>query len=97
VIGSPSTSKRQVNEIMQDTLRGHGDVHPIAFFCECDGERCYQAVWLTGSEYDRARADPQWAALIPDHREEAAQVDPTVLTAMLEPHPATITGPLRFG
>ena len=59
--------KRQVNEVIREALRDFRDDEPIAFFCECGNERCHQAVWLTGPAYDRARAAPEWLALVPGH------------------------------
>lgn len=61
-------AKRQVNDLMRDGLRQRGDREQIAFFCECEDQRCYQAVWMTGPEYDDARADPAWAPLTTGHR-----------------------------
>jgi hypothetical protein len=86
VSDSPLTSKREVNEIMQNTLRG-SDCEPIAFFCECASERCYQAVWLTCAEYDRARADHQWAAIIPSHRLDLAPGKPPIGAGARSPAP----------
>lgn len=60
--------KRQVNEMMCEALQKRPDDRPIPFFCECDDERCYQAVWLTGPEFEEARRDPDWLALVPSHR-----------------------------
>jgi hypothetical protein len=62
---TPGDSKRQVNELMR--LRNRGDREQIPFICECADECCYQAVWLTGPEYDQARADPAWLALVAGH------------------------------
>jgi hypothetical protein len=36
---SPSTSKRQADEMTNDTLRGRAGDHRIGFFCECARER----------------------------------------------------------
>jgi hypothetical protein len=41
---------------------------PIAFYCECDNPRCFKAVWLTATEYDHARSDPTWEAVVEQHR-----------------------------
>jgi hypothetical protein len=58
---------RQVNDAMWESLGQGGYSEPIAFFCECADERCYQAVWLTGEDYARARAEPHWSALHEGH------------------------------
>jgi hypothetical protein len=63
--------KRRVNDLMRDGLR-RDETERIAFFCECVRADCYQAVWLNGDEYDRARDDPEWAAMIDAHRVEVA-------------------------
>lgn len=60
-------TKRQVNELMRDGLRARGAGELIGFVCECADDSCYQAVWLTGHAYDRARSDPGWIALSPGH------------------------------
>ncbi|HUZ81883.1 MAG TPA: LuxR C-terminal-related transcriptional regulator [Gaiellaceae bacterium] len=75
------SAKRLVNELMRDGLRIGVDTEPIAFFCECANEDCYQAIWLSASEYDRARADPRWEALIGDHRANAARAQPIETSA----------------
>lgn len=85
---SPSARKRKVNEIMQDTLRGSGGAEPIAFFCECASDRCYQAVWLTVPGYDQAGADHRWAAVVPGHHPELAPGKPAVGKA--SPGPAAV-------
>jgi hypothetical protein len=54
---------------------------------ECVRERCYQAVWLTGTEYNQTRANPQWAVVIPGYRVDLAQCEPTVGTVARNPHP----------
>jgi hypothetical protein len=33
-------TKREVNELMRETLRNRRDGEPIAFFCECSDESC---------------------------------------------------------
>ena len=60
-------TKRQVNDVIREALHDFRDDEPIAFFCECGDERCYQVVWLTGPGYDQARAAPEWLALVPGH------------------------------
>ncbi|MES1247342.1 MAG: hypothetical protein ABUS54_06695 [Actinomycetota bacterium] len=60
-------TKRRVNERMWDRLHGRCDDEPIAFFCECDDESCYLAVWLTADAFEHATRDPGWVALVPRH------------------------------
>ncbi len=64
--GNPTLLKREVNELMRASLRLRDE--RIAFFCECADASCYQAVWLTCAEYDEARADPEWLALVGGHQ-----------------------------
>ena len=63
----PTAMKRHVNELIRDGLRHQSDDEPIAFFCECANDHCHQIVWMTGPQYDRARHNPKWVALIPGH------------------------------
>jgi hypothetical protein len=65
--GSPTITKREVNEMMCDALRRRDDPERIPFFCECNDMSCYQAVWLTVTEYDRARTSPRWMPLAAGH------------------------------
>ena len=64
---APTTMKRRINDLIRDGLRHQDADEPIAFFCECSEEHCHQIVWLTGPEYDRARENASWVALIPGH------------------------------
>ena len=52
-----SHRKRQANEFMRAGLAQQDASEPIPFFCECSTERCYQPIWLTKADYDRARDD----------------------------------------
>lgn len=72
---NPTAVKREVNEIMRAGLRVREDSELIAFFCECRDARCYQAVWLTGLAYDKARADPGWFALVAGHDARTTRAD----------------------
>jgi PAS domain S-box-containing protein len=74
------TSERGADEMLQDTPRGRDRGHRIGLFFECAGERHYPAVWLTGPEYDGARAnktrsdeesDPRLADAIAHDADEA--------------------------
>jgi hypothetical protein len=47
---------------MWESLSGARRDEPIPFFCECGGDRCFDPVWLTGSEYAERRRDPTWRA-----------------------------------
>jgi hypothetical protein len=69
---NPAARKRHVNDLIRAGLRHQSPDEPIAFFCECDEEHCHQIVWLTGPEYDRARHNPRWIALLPGHTAAAA-------------------------
>ncbi len=60
--------KRRVNYTLRDGLGSSDAAERIAFFCECVRADRYKAVWLTGRHYDRARATPEWLALIDEHR-----------------------------
>jgi hypothetical protein len=48
-----SAHKRRVNDLIYDSL--HEAAQPIAFFCECDSQQCFQPVWLTPSDYEQIR------------------------------------------
>lgn len=72
VIETPGAVKRAVNELMRGNgLQRWSETERIAFFCECEQQACYQAVWLTCREYDLSRASPRWVALIDEHRSQA--------------------------
>jgi hypothetical protein len=66
--GRNSSSKREANNVLRDGVYGDDPRVAVAFFCECDDSRCYQAVWLTVDAYDGARTDPAWEAVIGEHR-----------------------------
>ena len=57
---------RQVNEMMSESLVLR-DSSTIAFFCECADSTCYEPVWLSRVEFETAKLDPAWAALIEGH------------------------------
>jgi hypothetical protein len=70
---SPSELKRAVNELMTGgEVRGHAPAGPLPLFCECGEPHCYQAVWLTASEYRTRRAGPAWWALASGHQSASA-------------------------
>ncbi|MBW8741177.1 MAG: hypothetical protein ACJ747_05115 [Gaiellaceae bacterium] len=50
------THKRRLNELIHESLTEETEPRPIAFFCECDTERCFEAVWLSPAEYENRRA-----------------------------------------
>lgn len=58
---------RRVNEMMWESLARGGYAEPIAFFCECADPECYQPVWLTATDYERARTDPEFTLLAAGH------------------------------
>jgi hypothetical protein len=68
---SAFTRKRRANRVVLDGLRRSGN--PIAFFCECDRDDCYQAAWLTCADYERSMRRPRWRALSDAHWEEPAR------------------------
>jgi hypothetical protein len=82
--GGPPSPKRLANDIMRDGFFAGDTAESIAFFCECENARCYQAVWLTVSEYDRARRDPNWKAVIEEHRTRSAEGDGRALPGTVE-------------
>ncbi len=69
----PFTKKRQVNQTMLDGLRD--SEKPIAFFCECDRDDCYQATWLTCDDYERNLQVEDWRALADVHWERPGEPD----------------------
>jgi hypothetical protein len=67
-----ASRKRRANEFMRDGLTQLDPEQPIPFFCECGRLRCYQAVWLSGDEFDAVREDGRRRrALIADHEKGA--------------------------
>jgi hypothetical protein len=72
-------TKRHVNDAIRETSCHLRDDEPIPFFCECNNERCCQAVWLTAPEYDQARAEPEWLALVPGHLATEDRATPSSL------------------
>jgi hypothetical protein len=63
--------KRQINQTMLDGLR-HSD-HPVAFFCECDRDDCYQPAWLSCHDYEQNLQLESWRALSGTHWERPQQ------------------------
>ncbi len=53
--------KRQANRYMRDALRLLDPDELIPFFCECGRTECSATVWVTGRDFDRARATPDRA------------------------------------
>ena len=70
--GYDAQAKRVANDLMHRSLRRREET-PIAFFCECPDDACFRAVWLTVSEYARARADSSWVALSDEHSTDRLQ------------------------
>jgi hypothetical protein len=62
-----ASRKRRANELMRRGLRQFDPTEPIPFFCECQDPGCYQAVWLTGSEYEERRDDPSRRLVVRAH------------------------------
>jgi hypothetical protein len=58
---------RKVNDLLLDSLDDPDDSHTVAFFCECADPTCYGPVWLTPSEYERARSARDWTVLADGH------------------------------
>jgi len=63
-----AAAKREANELIRARPRRAGEGELIRFFCECADSECLEGIWLTRSEYERARAAPAWRALVPSHR-----------------------------
>jgi len=59
--------KRRVNDLIQESITDHTEPERIAFFCECGSGRCFETVWLTGTEYERGRLVEGWIVLAPGH------------------------------
>lgn len=68
---APGAEKRRINDLMREGLREQHPDEPIPFFCECDGQECYRAVWLTGRQYDGARRSGTWQAI--SHHERSGE------------------------
>jgi hypothetical protein len=63
---SRSTHKRRANDLIYQSL-GDQFAQPIAFFCECPSESCFDTVWLSAEEYSSGRLGPEWTVLAPLH------------------------------
>ncbi len=59
--------KRQINDLMRESLQARPGSAPIGFFCECSSPGCFSTVWLTGEDYDARRDSPNWAPLAAGH------------------------------
>ena len=74
------TKKRRLNQLMLDGLQG--SEHPVAFFCECDRDDCYQAAWLTADDYRLSEAQSGWRALSQIHWEHPSHDEVGAALAM---------------
>jgi hypothetical protein len=63
----PSAHKRRMNELIHESLSEHVESQPIAFFCECPSERCFETVWRTVEEYKAVHHDPRASLLVSGH------------------------------
>src|SRR4051812_19728777 len=63
-----SEHKRRVNDLIHGSLHHQWDSEPAAFFCECPALRCFESVWLSGSDYPASPLDGEWAVLAPGDR-----------------------------
>jgi hypothetical protein len=61
-----SAHKRSANDLIYESL-GEQFAQPIAFFCECPSDRCFDTVWLSAEEYAAGRRGSDWAVLAPLH------------------------------
>jgi hypothetical protein len=58
---------RDINERLERDLQRLG-VHGLQeFVCECGDRDCSELVLLTLDEYEHARTDPRWFAVVPGH------------------------------
>lgn len=73
-----SVRKRDKNDMMRDALETWDASRAISFFCECPNPHCHQPVWLTITDYDKARTDPAWTVVASAHDEARAS---TVMTS----------------
>jgi hypothetical protein len=60
-----SQHKRCVNDLIheRESIEEHRRKEPIAFFCECPSNDCFQTVWLSGLDYELGRLDDEWCVL----------------------------------
>jgi redox-regulated HSP33 family molecular chaperone len=56
-----------MNELIHESLSEHVESQPIAFFCECPSERCFETVWRTVEEYKAVHHDPRASLLVSGH------------------------------
>jgi hypothetical protein len=66
-IVDPASHKRRVNDLIHESLGEHLRSQPIAFFCECGSEQCFDTVWLSAREYEIGRVGADWAVRAPGH------------------------------
>ncbi len=69
---SHTIHKRRVNSLIHESLSKRVDGSPIAYFCECPSVRCFESVWLTAEDYEKARRSERWVVLAPGHRRRLA-------------------------
>ena len=67
--------KRRVNELIGESLADYPPDERIAFFCECESERCFEAVWLTLDEYENRHANRRRWVIRSGHRRPPAASD----------------------
>jgi hypothetical protein len=60
--------KRQVNELIFESLAAYPPDGEIGFFCECPSEVCFETVWMPVGDYERARLNPRWCVIRSGHR-----------------------------
>jgi redox-regulated HSP33 family molecular chaperone len=62
-----SAHKRRMNELIHESLSEHVESQPIAFFCECPSEHCFETVWQTAEEYEAVHRHTRASLLAPGH------------------------------
>ena len=62
-----AAARRRVNDAVRAGRDGAGDRTPRPYLCECGLLGCNSLMELSLDEYQQARADPRWCAIVPEH------------------------------
>ncbi|MDQ3940497.1 MAG: hypothetical protein M3238_04000 [Actinomycetota bacterium] len=58
---------RELNERLEEDLRGEQDADGFGFVCECADGACAEPIWLSLFDYERLRANPLRFVVLPGH------------------------------
>jgi hypothetical protein len=60
-------ASRDLNEEIEQAHPGEPAGRRISITCECALKSCDRTIDITMAEYQRARSDPRWFAIVPEH------------------------------